>query len=96
MAAAASTGWPAVTAADWDALHAQFLAGLERGVAIGSAPDAVTRKIEPPIEFPPLAEYTVTDAIVHIAMHNAHHLGQIVTLRQLAGNWPPPAGSWTW
>jgi hypothetical protein len=35
-------------------------------------------------------------ALVHVANHNAHHLGQIVLLRQLMGRWPPPSGSWTW
>ena len=28
--------------------------------------------------------------------HNAHHLGQVVLLRQQRGLWPPPAGSYTW
>jgi len=23
-------------------------------------------------------------------------VGQVITLRQLQGSWPPPAGSWTW
>lgn len=36
------------------------------------------------------------DALVHVATHNSHHLGQVVLLRQLHGAWPPPAGSWTW
>jgi hypothetical protein len=31
-----------------------------------------------------------------MATHTAHHLGQIIVLRQLLGAWPPPAGSWTW
>ena len=43
-----------------------------------------------------MANYTVQQALAHIAVHNAHHLGQVVTLRQLMGQWPPPAGSWTW
>ena len=33
---------------------------------------------------------------VLVATHNAHHLGQVILLRQLLGAWPPPAGSWTW
>ena len=31
-----------------------------------------------------------------IAIHNSHHLGQIVTLRQLMGLWQPRGGGWTW
>jgi uncharacterized damage-inducible protein DinB len=52
--------------------------------------------VTPAIEFPPLAHHTVREALVHVAMHNAHHLGQVITLRQLLGAWPPPAGSYTW
>jgi hypothetical protein len=29
-------------------------------------------------------------------VHNAHHLGQIILLRQLFGAWPPPSGRFTW
>jgi uncharacterized damage-inducible protein DinB len=34
--------------------------------------------------------------VAHVAVHTAHHIGQIVTLRQLLGAWPPPQGSHTW
>ena len=50
----------------------------------------------PPIEHPPLAGYTVRDAIEHMAAHNSHHLGQVVLLRQMLGACPPPSGSYTW
>lgn len=96
MAASAATGWPAASAADWESLRSRFLADAERLVAMTSDPTARMRRLEPPIESPPLAEYTVGDAAVHVAVHNAHHLGQIVTLRQMLGAWPPPQGSWTW
>jgi hypothetical protein len=29
-------------------------------------------------------------------VHSSHHLGQVVTIRQLLGLWPPPAGALTW
>ena len=96
MAAKAETGWPAAGPGDWDALRGQFLEGLERAAEITGQESDGGRRVDPPIEFPPLANYTVSDAIAHIALHNAHHLGQIITLRQLAGAWPPPEGSWTW
>jgi uncharacterized damage-inducible protein DinB len=91
MAAAAADGWPAAGAADWARLSEAFVIGLDRAVHLPA-----DGRVEPPIEFPPLAEYTVEDALTHLAMHNAHHLGQIVTLRQQLGAWPPPQGSWTW
>ena len=50
-----------------------------------------------PVEYlAPLAHYSRRDVFVHVATHNAHHLGQVILLRQLAGKWPPPSGSWTW
>ena len=59
-------------------------------------PTGADQLITPAIEFPPLAHYTVGTALVHIAQHNSHHLGQVILLRQLMALWPPPAGSWTW
>jgi uncharacterized damage-inducible protein DinB len=91
--ASAAGGWPQVRSGSWPDVHAGFAAGLERAIALADRGD---RSITPAIEFPPLARYTVRDAIVHIAQHNSHHLGQIILLRQLAGLWPPPAGGWTW
>ncbi len=95
-AAKASLGWPVAGADNWEPLCARFIEGLERALEIGLDDAACTRRIDPPIEFPPLANYTVRDAITHIVVHNAHHLGQVVTLRQMLGAWPPPDGSYTW
>ncbi|MBL8175415.1 MAG: DinB family protein [Bryobacterales bacterium] len=89
----AAPGWPAAAAADWEPLRTSFLNGLAQAAALDPlAPKPVT----PPIELPFMAHYTIGDVITHLAIHNAHHLGQIATLRQLQGSWPPPAGSWTW
>ena len=95
-AATASLGWPAAPAGEWESLRGRFLEGLERARNIAGQDSAATRRIDPPIEFPPLANYTIGDAITHVAIHNAHHLGQVITLRQILGAWPPPEGSWTW
>ncbi len=59
-------------------------------------PGRLAAPIAPPIEFPPLANFTIRDALVHMASHNAHHLGQVIILRQIMGLWPPPSGSYTW
>jgi uncharacterized damage-inducible protein DinB len=95
MAARAADGWPAVAEGDWPALRARFLDGVQRAAAVGES-SPVDAPIAPPIEFPPLAAYTIADGLVHVASHNAHHLGQIIVLRQIAGLWPPPGGGWTW
>jgi hypothetical protein len=39
---------------------------------------------------------TIHDQLVSLTAHNAYHLGRIVLLRQLQGNWPPPDGGFTW
>jgi uncharacterized damage-inducible protein DinB len=93
----AAEGWPAVTAGSWPSLQQQFVDGLSQLTAwADAAGDALETPLTPAIEFPPLAHYTKRDVLVHVATHNAHHLGQVILLRQLLGAWPPPAGSWTW
>lgn len=96
MVTSAASGWPTVAAGTWTTIEGQFLAGLERLAAIGDDASRLERRLTPAIPFPPLANYTVRDALVHVATHNAHHLGQVIVLRQLMGFWPPPSGSWTW
>ena len=94
LVTSASLGWPGISAGAWTNLRQQFLTGTEAAAAF--EPDRLDRPLLPAIEFPPLANYTVRDALIHVAGHNSHHLGQIITLRQLMGSWPPKAGSWTW
>ena len=96
MASAAAVGWPEVSPEGWTTLVGRFVAGLERASRIGEDPARLVRQVTPAIEFPPLARYTVHDALVHVAQHNSHHLGQIITTRRLMGAWPPPSGSFTW
>jgi uncharacterized damage-inducible protein DinB len=94
IVANAAGGWPAVAEGSWPSIQHQFVAGLERTAALGGTdPD---RAIVPAIEFPPLGNYSLRAAQEHVAQHNAHHLGQVILLRQMMGRWPPPAGSWTW
>jgi uncharacterized damage-inducible protein DinB len=92
LIASAADGWPSVAPGSWPAIRTRFLEGLDR-IAVIPDPD---RAVAPAIEFPPLAHYSVGDAIVHVAQHNAHHLGQVILLRQMMGRWPPPSGSYTW
>jgi uncharacterized damage-inducible protein DinB len=96
MATHAADGWPEVTAAGWPSLLARFEAGLRETAALGNEAEVLHRPLAPAIEFPPMAQYTRHDAVVHIAQHNSHHLGQVVSARQFLGLWPPRAGSWTW
>ena len=95
MVTSAASGWPAVTQGSWKHIEDRFVAGLERAASLGDDESRLARPITPAIQFPPIANYTVRDALVHIATHNAHHLGQVIVLRQVIGLWPPPSGSWT-
>lgn len=91
----AADGWPDAPARRWPEVCDDFLSGLDRLAA-------VVRELEPdaavapafPVEM--LHGYTARDVWEHVAQHNAHHLGQVVILRQMLGLWPPPAGSFTW
>ena len=96
MVTSAASGWPGVAAGSWKQLEEQFLAGLERTAALGDDASRLEQRVTPAIQFPPLANYTLRDALVHVATHNAHHLGQVIVLRQVMGLWPPPSGAWTW
>jgi uncharacterized damage-inducible protein DinB len=78
------------------ALLARFEEGLRAAAALGEDPAALGQRLVPAIEFPPMAAYTRGDALVHIAQHNSHHLGQVVSARQFLELWPPRAGGWTW
>jgi uncharacterized damage-inducible protein DinB len=94
MATHAAEGWPAARAEDWADLQKRFIADLERLVQIGER--VSDRRIDPALEFPPIAHYTIADVLMHVAAHNAHHLGQVITLRQMLQSWPPPSGGLTW
>jgi hypothetical protein len=94
MVTAAADGWPPVPTGSWPGLRGRFMDGLHQLAALGDTGGSAP--VSPALEFPPLAHYTIPDALVHVATYNSHHLGQVVVLRQLLGAWPPPAGSWTW
>ena len=96
MIAHAAEGWPAVAPGSWLIVRQHLLDGLSGLVAWADAAGDLEIPLAPPIQFPPLAHYSRRDALVHVANHNAHHLGQVILLRQLLGTWPPPGGGWTW
>lgn len=96
MARSASIGWPAVEPGSWTAIRERFLRGLDDAAALGFDTARLDAPLAPAIEYPPLAHLTTREALIHIGTHNAHHLGQVITLRQVIGQWPPPEGSWTW
>jgi uncharacterized damage-inducible protein DinB len=86
MAAKAAEGWPPVAAGSWDAVRGRFEREFTRGMALARDDARHDVPLSPPIDFPPLAGYTVRDALTHVALHNAHHLGQVITIRQRTAN----------
>lgn len=93
--ASAALGWAAPSApedaSDWEAAIACLAEGLRSLEALldDSGLD-LSRIVE--------ADRGVTarEEILMIHGHNSYHLGQIVTLRQELGCWPPPRGGDTW
>lgn len=92
----AALGWRTVAEDEWPEVIARFESGYARALALADDAARVALPVTPAIEFEPLARYTVGDVLTHLALHNAHHAGQLVILRQQAGAWPPPGGGWTW
>lgn len=94
--ARAELGWPAVNGMTWEAVSDRFATGFNRALQLADDEARLAQPIAPPLEFGPIASYTIGDALIHVSLHNAHHLGQVITIRQMLGAWPPPAGSFTW
>jgi uncharacterized damage-inducible protein DinB len=95
MAEHADAGWPEIARGSWPRIKEEFFAALERATALSSRA-RIDDPVSPPLEFAPISHYRIRQVIIHVATHTAHHLGQVVVLRQLLGTWPPPGGSWTW
>jgi len=94
-AATAALGWPSVAEDAWPEVRDGFVTGLEQLAHAVEQLDP-DLPITPGFEVPLLDGYTARDVWEHVGQHNAHHLGQVIVLRQVMGLWPPPSGSWTW
>jgi len=79
-------------------LRRRFLTGADEAAAIADRDaeqvQAVVRCPSPPSK--PARRMTVREQLESLAAHNAYHLGRVVLLRQILGNWPPPSGGYTW
>ncbi|MBM3762592.1 MAG: DinB family protein [Acidobacteria bacterium] len=97
MAEHAAEGWPEVAADGWDDLRGRYLAAIEEAKRIVATSDSLGEALLPPgVPLEILAKESRGSGLLHAVVHNGHHLGQIVTMRQLLGLWPPAAGSMTW
>ncbi|MGH9201247.1 MAG: DinB family protein, partial [Vicinamibacterales bacterium] len=75
----AALGWPTVPEGAWDAVLARFESGFKRALALSDDDVRSVKRVSPAIEFEHLANYTAADALIHVALHNAHHTGQVIT-----------------
>lgn len=90
-------GWPSCAAEEWPALRDRYLAVIHESAEIArAAPDLDAKLLPEGVRLPFLDRDTRGSGVLHGAIHAAHHLGQVVLLRQLMGLWPPAAGPMTW
>jgi uncharacterized damage-inducible protein DinB len=90
-------GWPAVSPDGWDALRARYLHSVAEAKRIAAESRSLGDPVLPPgVDIPSLARESRGTGLLRAAVHDSHHLGQIITIRQLLGLWPPPAGTITW
>ncbi|HEX7003357.1 MAG TPA: DinB family protein [Trueperaceae bacterium] len=86
----AEEGWPHVEEAQWNGLVDSYLAGLAELRAVAGDPALLARRVVEGRDTS--VGYQLTS---HFA-HEAHHLGQIILLRRMQGDWPPAGGGDTW
>jgi hypothetical protein len=72
---------------DWQAIKSEFYELLVRIDAHAARSDLAS-----PINH----DETLGELLADFALHTAYHFGQIVTVRQAIGAWPPPGGGDTW
>lgn len=79
--------WPEVAEDDWNRVRQEFYELLARIDPHAARPD---------LSSPVNHDETIGELLADMALHTAHHFGQIVTVRQALGAWPPPGGGDTW
>jgi uncharacterized damage-inducible protein DinB len=92
----AAGGFPADTGEPWPSLRDRFLAGVQNAAAIANDLERLEVSVACPTIGDAQRTMTVREQLESLAAHNAYHLGRVVLLRQLLGNWPPPDGGYTW
>ncbi len=70
---------PPATQAEWEALVAEFLGGVEKALWWAASPERLAHETDP--------GHTMAGALASLAVHNSYHLGKIVALRQFIGAW---------
>jgi uncharacterized damage-inducible protein DinB len=97
MPAKAADGWVGLTGS-WESLQSEFLTGLEKAKTLTNDETLLQKPFDPETKIGwGFEKLSVGEAILDvIAVHNAHHLGQIILLRRMLDVWPPEGGGSTW
>lgn len=86
-------GWPGVEepgdGGEWNDAVMRFASGVAR--AEGAAGEGTLTAV-----LPAWNGQTRFECLLGLALHNAHHIGQIIQIRKMLGAWPPPGGGDTW
>ncbi len=90
--------FPKVAASEWNTLRERFWQSLEDIKHLCSDVALLNRSFSQgkTLEGGHNQRTVAMTLLYTVALHNAHHYGQIITLRQVLGIWPPKAGSMTW
>jgi uncharacterized damage-inducible protein DinB len=89
-------GWPGVPDGGWDSLRERYIRSIEEADRIVAESASLTDPLLPNADVASLARESRGSALLRGAIHNSHHLGQIITMRRLMDLWPPPGGTITW
>jgi len=82
---------------EWDRLKQHFAGLLADFTALASSsPEEMQRQIESVHEGDTKVAGTLEAVLWQMVAHNSYHTGQIATLRQVLGAWPPRGGGDTW
>lgn len=91
LPASASESWPEEEAPsseeEWKQTVQTFLDGIDQACTL-----AETVQLDKPLENWPTE--TPGGVLRNIASHNTYHLGEIVVIRRLLSDWPPPTGGY--
>ena len=66
---------------EWEALVAEFLAGIDKAMWWTESRERLKQETDPGV--------TMANVLVSLAVHTAHHLGKVVALRQFIDAWEP-------
>lgn len=97
MPAKAADGWVGLTGS-WENLLDEFLNVLAEAKALTENDALLQKPFDPESKIGwGFEKHSIGEAVLDvIAVHNAHHLGQIILLRRMLGAWPPEGGGSTW